>query len=958
MITIGNQSSYSFLQSMLSVEDIVKQSKASGFQTVILTDENLHGALQFFNYAKTYGIKPILGQKLSISVFNDTYDSYVTVKNEEGYKNLLALNRDSLAETMSLDIIKKYQKGLAYTFYPKAQLHTLLASIQEIKQTIEDIYIGIHISDIAFVEDDIKPYKEIILPVYKPNYMFEEQKISLEYMQTHSVKKVERFEPYVSLDDIQKQWPKSYHAYETYLKSHIFQLELKPFGMPLIPLEQGVTATAYLRSLSEVGLKKRIKKHGIKDISTYEKRLQYELDVIIKMGFERYFLIVFDIIRYAKNKQILVGPGRGSAAGSLVAFVLGITDVDPIRFHLLFERFLNPHRITMPDIDMDFPDNKRDEVIEYAKERFGIEHVASIVTYQTFALKSALRDISKSMNLDSNRSQYLIQSIIDNRIDLLDRDMQTLLTHANHFIGIPRQTGTHAAGIIFSETSLFETIPLYKGSFSFYQTQWEAKELESLGMLKMDFLGIRNLAIISDTVEKIKHIDKDFQLLDISLEDKKTYLYMSEAKTQGIFQLESEGMRQTLKKLKPEHFEDIVVILALYRPGPMAFIDTYIERKNGKPYEVLHNAIQSILTSTYGIIVYQEQIMEIALVFAGYTLAEADLLRRGIAKKEESILMKERQNFIEKSIKNNRFKKDAEDIYDLILKFSDYGFNRSHSVSYALISYQMAYLKVNYPQFFMISLLQSVIGNEALTYLYLEELKAFGFNISSPDILRSTHQYQVIDREVIPPLTIIKSIGEKTILHMLEKRGQEPFKDFEHFKKSVIGIVSESQLEKLIFAQTCRGFGLNTKTLIEHKSFKSVEYYAYIDQVKIDILEEYPLMTLIQKEKEALGFNITYDIKTLLDACKEMHLDDLKVKKTVRVACVMDISKKIKTKQGEEMAFFNVFDGYQHIEATMFPKIFSEYKHFIDQPYVLADIEKTMYKEKESFQITLVKKIV
>lgn len=958
MIYIGNQSSYSFLQSMLSVEDIVKQSKALGFSSVILTDDNLHGALQFFSYAKTYDIKPILGQKVMISIHNNAYDLYLTVKNEEGYKNLLALNREDLAETLTLDIIKKYQKGLAYTIYPKASLHLILESLKEIKETIEDLYVGIHISDISLIEEEIIQYKEIILPIYKPNYIEIEQKQSLEYIHTHSNKKVERFEPFISSFDLEKQWSNSYSIYETFLKSHVFQLELKPFGMPLIPLEKDVTATQYLKSLSEVGLQKRIKKHGIKETQTYQKRLQFELDVIIKMGFERYFLIVFDIIRYAKQKNILVGPGRGSAAGSLVAFVLGITDVDPIKFHLLFERFLNPHRLTMPDIDMDFPDNKRDEVIEYAKVRFGIEHVASIVTYQTFALKSALRDISKAMQLDSIRSQYLIQAIVDNTIDPLDRDMKTLLTHANHLIGIPRQTGTHAAGIIFSETSLFNTIPLYKGSFSFYQTQWEAKELESLGMLKMDFLGIRNLAIISDTVDKIKALDQTFQLLDISLEDKKTYAYISEAKTQGIFQLESEGMRQTLKKLKPEHFEDIVVILALYRPGPMAFIDTYIKRKQGEKYDIIHDSIQKILESTYGIIVYQEQIMEIALVFASYTLAEADLLRRGIAKKEESILVNERKNFIEKSLKNNRSQKDAETIYDLILKFSDYGFNRSHSVSYALVSYQMAYLKVNYPQFFMVSLLQSVIGNDTLTDAYLEELKSFGFKIVSPDILRSTHEYQVVGKEIIPPLTIIKSIGEKTIRLILEKREEEPFKDFEHLKKSLLGIVNESQLEKLIASQACRNLGLNTRTMIENVSFKSVEYYAYIDHMRLEILEEYPFINLIQKEKEAIGFNITFDIKTLLDSFKAMHLEELIHKKTVKVACVMDITKKIKTKQGEEMAFVHIFDGYQSIEATMFPKVFIEYQHVMDQSYIFADIEKTQYKDKDSYQVISVKKIV
>ncbi len=957
MIYLGNQSTYSFLQSMISIEKLIHESKSMGYSHVTLHDENLHGMLQFFQYAKTYQIKPIIGCRITVCMNDVNFETYISIKNQLGYLNMLKIMRKYDSTSINIEDLISFSKGLSLTFYVKSNSDQFIEHMSLLKAHEIDVYIGLHVFDIDVMDQNLLPFNDLFIPIYKPTHIEPFSKETLSLIEKIGTKKIDRHDMLITEKKLFEFWPKNWDASDRFQATHSFILTIEPFGMPLIPLEKNVTAKEYFISLSRVGLTKRLKKHHITQVEVYKNRLEYEIQTIIKMGFERYFLIVFDLIKFAKNQNILVGPGRGSAAGSLVAFVLGITDIDPIKFNLLFERFLNPQRISMPDIDMDFPDDKRDLIIDYACKRFGHEHIASIVTFQTYALKSALRDILKAMNIESNRAQYLTHAIIKNEIDQQDRQMMMVLKHVEQLLGMPRQTGTHAAGIIFSEKSLFETIPLYQGPFDFFQTQWEAKELESIGLLKMDFLGLRNLTIISKTIEYIHKTESSFDILSIPLDDKKTYEYLSLGNTHGIFQLESDGMKQTLIKLKPEIFEDIVVLLALYRPGPMAFIDTYIERKNGKSFDSYHDSIASILEPTYGIIVYQEQIMQIAQVFAGYSLAEADLLRRGIAKKEESILLKEETNFISKSSHKGRSNEDSKKIYDLILRFSDYGFNRSHSVSYAMIAYQMAYLKINYTEAFMTALLDSVIGNDLLTHQYLDEMKQFGFQILSPNIHTSQDTYEIKDRKIIPPLSIIKSIHHKISLQILEKRNQFGFHDYQQFKKNMLGIMNESQLEKLIFANALENFGDNKKTLFENRSLKSVEYYAYVDNIKMPNFEEYPFEYLMNQEILSLGFNITYDVKEILNAFKLDHLDNLQHNDVITIAGMITQKKEIKTKKGDTMAFVQVFDGQTYLEATIFPQNYKKFLNLSTTKYFKLTIEKSLYKDKEAYSLNNIQAI-
>ncbi|HHT55677.1 MAG TPA: DNA polymerase III subunit alpha, partial [Acholeplasma sp.] len=391
-----------------------------------------------------------------------------------------------------------------------------------------------------------------------------------------------------------------------------FSLPKIKYEMPTFKNKNNINSKDFLHKLAHAGLSRRLKLSKITNYKPYVERLNHELNVIKQMNFENYFLIVYDFVKYAKQNNILVGPGRGSAAGSLVSYTLGITDIDPIKYNLMFERFLNPERTSMPDIDLDFPDNKRDEVINYVKEKYGEEHIASITTFSTLQVKSSIRDISRVLKIPLDRVSGIIQAVEKNRVDKTDFEVAKVLDIASKISGLYRQTGTHAAGIILAENNLFESIPMQKGAFKFAQSQYDMETLEKLGLIKIDFLGIRNLTTIADIIENLKFKGIKIDLNNLSLNDKKTYDLLSIGNTTGIFQLESGGMRRVLQKLKPQNFEDIVATLALYRPGPMANIDIYISRKNGAKFSYLHNDLKEILSPTYGIIIYQEQIMQIA----------------------------------------------------------------------------------------------------------------------------------------------------------------------------------------------------------------------------------------------------------------------------------------------------------------------------------------------------------
>jgi DNA polymerase III subunit alpha len=979
------QSSYSMLHNAIPLKTLVQQAKAGGYDFIALSDPNLHAMISLFKLAHEAQIKPVLGMHLKLTI--DLLESgfLVYVKNQEGYQNLLKLNLKSQEKALELSDLKAHQKGLIFVtsgadsiltkYVLEDNMDLAKYHANQFKESLSDVYFGLSL-DTFDLEMKVAPklyqlsehVKIKMLPIHQTSYLNkEDQEVYEALLKIEDEKnEVPKDANYAFLNQNELKalfadYPFIFDSLSKVIQEISYTFEKPHFDMPIFPIPQG-TPEAYLKSLSTLGLKKRLSKQKNPDHKLYQTRLLYELSVIHQMGFDNYFLIVYDFVRYAKTHDILVGPGRGSSAGSLVAYCLGITDVDPIQYDLLFERFLNPERLSMPDIDMDFPDNKRDEVLQYVREKYGDFHMVSIVTFGTFALRSSIRDIARVMKIDPQRVTGIIQSVISEKIDETDQEMMRLLRVAKAIEGLPRHTGTHAAGMILAHQDLSLHIPLQKGLYQFYQSQLEASDLESLGLLKMDFLGIRNLAVIDDVLKEIKRTIKPLSIYDIPFDDALTYELLCQAETSGIFQLESSGMRAVLRKLKPNTFEDIVAILALYRPGPMDNIDEYISRRNGKSYDMIHPNLSPILSKTYGIIVYQEQIMRIASEFAGYTLAEADLLRRGISKKDKNILEEERKRFTQKCHAKGYTKDLAEQIYDYIVKFADYGFNRSHSVAYAMVAYQMAYLKANYFSIFMTILLSSVTGNEGLTSDYLNEVRRRNIKILPPDINLSTDHYVTIEGKIYLPLLAIKSIGRLTVTKIMEERQTHGlYQDFLSLKLRLKKEINEKNLEMLIHSGALDQLGMNHQTMMNSIKMSDAGYEQYITDYQVKTYEEFNFSELVAYEKEALGFNITYHPLQVYQALIQKHqlktLFDFETIHEGIVLAYIKKMKKIKTKQGKPMAFLLLDDGASELEVTLFSESFLKYESMLSDQVMMFKIRANTFNDKKTFVLEAIKTI-
>ena len=734
----------------------------------------------------------------------------------------------------------------------------------------------------------------------------------------------------------------------------------------------------YLKKLSVKGLNKRLN-NNISD--EYKNRLLYELDIIKSMGFSNYFLVVYDFIRYAKKENILVGPGRGSAGGSLVAFSLGITDIDPIKYDLLFERFLNPERVTMPDIDTDFPDIYREQVIDYVKNKYGIKNVSGIITFGTFASRLAIRDISRVLNIKSSDVDILCKHIPlvtkwklndfyqkdDEFRNIIDNDekLKRMLDIASVIEGFPRHTSMHAAGIVMSRVELDEIIPLVKSNEDLYLTGYSMEYLEELGLLKMDFLGLKNLTTIMNILKDIEQqegIKIDFS--KIPLDDKEALDIFTRADTSGIFQFESVGMKNFLQNLRPTTFEDIFAAIALFRPGPAVNIDSYIRRKHGKEeIDYIHPSLEKILKPTYGIIIYQEQIMQIASLMAGYTLGEADILRRAMSKKKMDILKNEEDKFINGAVNRGYDKEIAKKVFDLILNFANYGFNRAHSVAYSIIAYKMAYLKAKYPKYFFSNLLTSVIGSEIKTKEYINEAKQREIKILLPDINKSYGYYTVEKDGIRFPLSNIKNIGGVTCKDIIDKR-EDGFADiFDCFSKIVTRNVNEKTIESLILASCFDSFGYNKKTLLNN--LDNLLNYASLTKdldpslvikPEIEDDQEFTKETLMLNEKKLFGFYLSeYPTTNYREQYNTIELYDIKkhFNKTIDTVALIDKIKIIETKNGEKMAFIYGSDHSSAVDYTMFPSIYKENSGLVKGDVVL--VRGRVEKRLDKYQIIIQK---
>lgn len=937
------KSNYSLLSSLLTIDDIIDYNIKNNRTNAVICDDNMYGTMEFIKKCNLKKIKPIVGLEVSF----DNYKILLYIKNYQGYLNLIKICTRVNDNSITIDDIIKYKDNL-FILVPFDSLNFYL----EHKDKFMDIYLGFsnkkEESEALVITKDIVYLKPCL-------YKRKEDSDYLKYL--YLIRDGKTLNDNISYDTLNKELEVTdiINTYENIGLLNTLKivdecnLEFpKPsLLLPIYECPKGVDSSIYLMSLAKAGLSKRLNNNVTKD---YLDRLGYELNIINNMGFANYFLVVYDFIRYAKKKGILVGPGRGSAAGSLVAYSLGITEIDPLKYNLLFERFLNQERKTMPDIDTDIPDIYRDDIINYVTDKYGKKRVSGIVTFGTLAAKQVLRDVSRIFSVPLykvDRLTSFIPVMSHKKLDEFYRENEKFRAYINSdevlskvykiasiIEGFPRQIGTHAAGIVMCKKDLDEVIPLTK-SDDMYLTGYSMNYLEELGLLKMDFLGIRNLTIIMnvmDMVYKTRGVKIEFN--DIPLDDNEVYKLFANSDTSGIFQFESNGMRGFLRKLKPSSFDELSTAIALFRPGPAENIDLYIARKEGREKVIYQDkSLEPILKETYGIMIYQEQIMQVANIYAGYTLGEADILRRAISKKKVDVLKNEESKFISKAKALGHDESISKTIFASILKFAGYGFNKSHAVAYSLVAYKMAYLKVHYKLEFYANLLNNVIGASSKMQEYLREIRSHDLKVLKPDINKSTNRFVIDSNNIIFPFSTIKGVGTSVSSLVLKARDKEFTDIYDAFSKLVRSGVTKKQLESLINADAFRNFGFNKKTLITN--LDSLVNYGTLTidldeslvlKPEIIITNEFPNSVLLEQEEECFGFYISNHPVTTYKS-KYQNIVSINCignyfNKIVNVMVMVEKVKAIKTKKNEDMAFITASDETGSIDFIFFPRVY------------------------------------
>ena len=930
---------YSLLNSLITIDKLIENLKKSNINVCGICDDNLFGSYSFYKSCILNNIKPIIGLEITI----DNNLLYLYAKNFDGYKNLLNINYISQERDISLLDIKKhgsniivvvpYESRLLAKEFKNYDLFVSYKNIEEKKNIDITSYKSIFIRDIKLFTDDDSIYlnylKLIDLGKTKSE-ISNEKHYSLENYCNESIID-ENIEEFVNLVSI--KFPE------------------KPSYLPKYQTEND--AFSLLKSLCTKGMDKRL--HG--DIKKeYKVRLNYELDVINKMGFVDYFLIVYDYVLYAKKNNIGVGPGRGSAAGSLVSYCLGITDIDPLKYDLLFERFLNPKRVTMPDIDIDFEDEKRYDVINYVKNKYTSDKVGLIITYGTLGSKQALRDVARVLCIDEDKlSRFMknissdldlkqnyskeVQEIISN-----DKELKLCYKIASKIYGLKRHTSTHAAGVVISSENLKDIVPVLKTESELI-VGLTMNELEENGLLKMDFLGLKNISTIKEIVNNITKKEK-FDLKNIPLDDPKTFRLLQSGNTLGIFQFETSGMQNLLPKLKPSCFSDLIAAVALFRPGPMDNIDLYIKNKqNPSNIKYPHESLKSILKETYGIIVYQEQIMQILSVMADYDYAEADNIRRAMSKKKEEIILKEKDTFITRSVSKGYKREIAENVYNLILKFANYGFNKAHSVSYALIGYKMAYLKANYPDIFIVTNLNIFGKAQIKCREYLSEAQKFHLKLFKPLINKSTDEFIIKGVNILLPFNQIIGVSQDFAKSIVDERQKGDFKSvFDFVRRMPEKYINKNNLEKLIKADVFRDFSYNQKTYINNVDsiINFAEIARGLDEKEVEepyliIENNYDENELRINEKNSFGFYVSNHPSSSYqqNVVKIENIKSFFDKNINMVLCVESI-RTFKTKKNENMASINASDETGEIELVIFPRNFSLVNNLCEGDIILV----------------------
>lgn len=1009
---------YSLLESGVRIETLVNRATELGMKALAITDScAMYGVLPFFHACKKAGIKPIIGVELFLSEEDEKEKNKIILLAENllGYGNLLKLVSDArLSEKRIPGVSRKVfqqQPGLTKGLIAISPMlesdisHCLQQGNLQQAEMLATEYsqyfpesFFLEVQDHGFLHEKelfepiIQLSKKLFIPLVATNHV---NYVNKEDVTTYEV--LRAIGEGITLTNLGEQ---STGQGEYYLKSghemaevFIFlpealnnteliaqrcQLDI-PMGeyiLPSFPVPQEMSSIDYLHMKCEEGI---VLRYGTQVSTVIRDRLNYELGIINKMGFADYFLIVWDFVRYAREQGIGVGPGRGSAAGSLVAYVLEITNIDPIKYQLLFERFLNPERITMPDIDIDFSYERRDEVIDYVSRKYGKERVAQIITFGTMGARASIRDVGRVLGIPVHVVDRIAKLIPqepgvtlvkarerNKRLEqVFDENphLELLWKIARSVEGMPRHSSIHAAGVVISKDSLTEYVPLQLGHEGHSLTQYTMEGLEQIGLLKMDFLALRNLTIIERCVELIEENQgTPFQLDSIPLDDQSTYSMLSNADTVGVFQLESSGMRNVLRQVKPATFEEIIAVLALFRPGPMEFIPDYAKvKKEPEKVNYLHPDLEPILKDTYGFILYQEQIMQVASKFAGFSLGEADLLRRAVSKKKKVLLQEQRKKFVTGCLRQGYAEDLANLLYDWIVRFADYGFNRSHSAAYALIAYQTGYLKANYPVYYFTSMLQMVAGNFEKVAEYIEECRRQFITVLPPNINQSQENFSVEKGAIRFGLYTIKNVGMQVVKHIINVRKNGEFKDLHDFCKRVdLRIVNRRVMESLTFSGSLdcfpghRGAFLAALDDVMEWGGKIREHNFENQLILFGVgnLEHPPHIPLeltpfsqkekLEQEKEVLGLYVSGhpldELRKFFNNDKFTPVIQLREKKVEIMIELVGLVKELKiitTKKGQPMAFLEVEDPTGKIEVVVFPRIFSTYSHILKKEKLL-----------------------
>ncbi len=1015
---------FSLLDGAIRFDRLFKLAKEYGMPACSITDHgNMFGAVDFYFSAKSAGIKPIIGceayiapksrfDQKKVKGEDNAFHILLLAMNNEGYSNLLKLISFAHLEgfyyvpRIDKELLRKYHSGLiCLTACLSGEVPSMILRGNEkvIHDTVEEYYsifgdrLYLELQDNGIQEQTVvnnglidlsKHYGIPLVATNDCHYLRKEEHKAHELLLCIQTGKTMNdkdrlsfsteefyFKSREKMESAFSQYPEALSNTMKIAEMCNVDIDVGTYHFPEFKPPEGLEINEHFETLCEKGFENRVAQIALAYDTfdeplkqTYNERLLYEIDVIKRIGFASYFLIVSDFIRYAKAEGVPVGPGRGSAAGSLVAYCLGITDIDPIKYDLIFERFLNPERVSMPDIDVDFCKKRRDEVIKYVTEKYGKDNVAQIITFGTMQSKAAVRDVGRALGIpyaDVDKIAKLVTSA-DNGIEKAineehelrvayqtDGRIKELLDNAMVLEGLARHASTHAAGIVIANKHLAEYLPLYKGSKGEVITQFSMKTIEKIGLIKIDFLGLETLTIMDEAIKLLKGQGVELDIGKIPLDDKKTYSLLAAGDTSGVFQLESRGMKDLLTKLKPAKFEDIMPLIALYRPGPLksGMVDEFIKRKNN-PSLVKYETplLEGVLKDTYGVIIYQEQIMKIATVLAKFSIKDADSLRKAMSKKIPEQIEAYKEQFITGAIGNGVAPQAAQKIYEVILQFGEYGFNKSHSTAYGLISYQTAYLKAHHYVPYFAAILTSEVNDTDKMVKYVTECREDGIEILPPDINKSGKSFSVVENKIRFGLSGIKGVGDAALDGILAVRDE--LGEFTSFNQFISAIdtrkANKKVIESLIKAGCFDNMGLKRSQILyqlQEKSDKPQKKdqrnlyqmdifgteYGAMDAAIVPEMEELPRDEILKGEKEALGFYFSrHPLESYENLIKEITpYDSQKLKENetfedVNIVGMVNSLREVVTKRGDKMAYVTFEDTKGILEVIVFPDLYSK----------------------------------